>query len=103
MRAVLKNGTDYTLIRIQPRSTNEMVIDMNTGEMYEKNPTKKIAPAYYDVYSKIWDKEYDNITINYSGAERKKHIAALDRKVADAMEEWLSKNALKYGYQFVKE
>jgi hypothetical protein len=118
MSIVLKNGTNYRLIREQPRSSNEYVLDMKTGELKQTFEPKKIAPAYFEEYSRIFDKGWKNIKKTYPLAfklfsrdpdasrqyqERKKAEIALDKKVAVAMEKWLKENASKYGYKFVKE
>lgn len=103
MRAVLPNGTSYTIIRDQPRSTGEIVIDMKTGESYEKNPPKRIAKSYAEEYDKVWDKAYDDIIANYRADARKLKLAELDQQTAEHMRKWLEKNAEKYGYRFVYE
>ena len=104
-RAVLVNGTTYTIIREQPRTSNELVWDDKAGEFKRTFEPKKIAPAYYEAYSAIYDpgyKKYKEET-GWGTPERQQAIEALDRKVAEEMEKWLTQNAPKYGYRFVKE
>lgn len=103
--AVLPNGTNYRIIREQPRTSNEWTMDEKTGELVRKFEPKKIAPAYREAYSKLYDEDYYAYKKNtvYGTPERAEAIKALDKKVADGMEKWLQENARKYGYRFVKE
>lgn len=101
-RAVLPNGTTYTIIREQPRTSNEHIYDDKTGEWHRKFEPKKIAPAYREAYSEIYDEEYKKLP--WKGDPNRKQLeAALDKKVAQEMEKWLKQNAHRYGYRFIKE
>lgn len=99
LSAVLPNGTTYRIIREQPRTSNEWVINEKTGELERKFEPKKIAEAYYEAYSEVYDEGYKKLPWK-GDPDRKRLEAELDRKVADAMEDWLNKNAKQYGYRF---
>ena len=105
MSATLPNGTTYRLVRMQPRTSNEWVQNPTTGEFERKFTPLKIAPHYAKAYSDIYDKEYEEIrnTTAYGSNERKQREEELDRKTAEYLENWLTKNAHKYGYKFIKE
>ena len=102
MSIVLPNGTTYRMIREQPRTSNVIIIDTETGESHREFEAKKIAEAYYDAYSKIWDPGWEKIKAETGRwtPERAKAEAELDKKVLQGMEKWLKKNAKDYGYRF---
>ena len=105
-RAVLPNGINYTIIREQPRTSNEWEYNESTGELERKFEPKKIGPAYREAYSKIYNNEAlveIRRKTEYGSPERQKMVEELDKKVATEMEKWLTKNAKSYGYRFVKE
>lgn len=99
VRAVLPNGTNYTLIREQPRSSHEWIIDLKTGESRQSYEAKTIAEHYRKAYDKVYDPGYKQVR-TLSGEARKEAQRELDAKVAASMEKWLRKNAAKYGYRF---
>lgn len=105
MSAVLPNGTNYRLIREQPRTSNAIIIDMNTGESHREFEPKKIAQAYEEEYARLYDDDYEKMrrTTTYGSPERARAIEELDKKVARGMEKWLNANAKSYGYRFIKE
>lgn len=105
MRAVLPNGTNYTLIREQPRTSNEHIYDEATGEFHRKFEPKHITEAYREAYLAVYENDYRKMRNETSpfSPERQQAEVTLDKKVAREMEKWLKANASKYGYRFVKE
>lgn len=108
IRAILPNKTTYTLIREQPRTSNAWILDTKTGDFKREFEPLKIAPHYTEYYEKLYMPEY-NETVNLykegkiNWTERNKRIDALAERITPQLENWLSKNASKYGYSFKKE
>jgi hypothetical protein len=103
-RAVLPNGTSYTLIREQARTSNTWVYNETTKEFELTFEPKHIAGDYRKEYSKVWDPGWAHVkaTTKAGTPERKQAEAELDKRVASHMENWLNKNAKSYGYRFEK-
>lgn len=104
MTAVLPNGINYTLVREQPRTSNEWRYNEATQDYERTFEPTKIADDYRSEYSKVWDKGWQTVkdTTKYGSAEREQATARLDAQVSKHMESWLKKNAKSYGYRFEK-
>ena len=107
----------FRLIREQPVSNDQYVIDVKTGtEELRQNHTSKYPPKYlqvdyYNHYAKVWEDMEDIVTkiendyrykkINH--AEYLKQVGPYDRKITEIMSQWLKKHAADYGFTFIEE
>ena len=102
-RAVLANGVNYTLIRNQPRTSNVLTWNDKTGQFEREWEVKKISDAYKKAYSNYRDTEGERLKRERGDLSYEKRQQMKWDYVTKKMEEWLKKNARKYGYIFRKD
>ena len=120
LSAVLPDGYGikaYRLIREQPVSNDQYVIDIKTGtETLRQNHTSKYPPKYlqvdyYNHYAEVWDGMEATVTQiendykykKITRAEYLKKVRPYDKKLNETMSHWLKQNAADYGFTFIEE
>lgn len=103
MRAVLPNGKSYTLIRNQPRTSNVVIIDTKTGMSRREFEPKKIYSPYNKAYTAALA---EGNKLVHEAVRSRGNIPYREQEnirwghVTTKMEQWLRKNARRYGYIF---